>query len=83
MGEVFTDTMIKQMDGEKDPRCLVLVFRYIPLVIKNFPVDHCLEDLFDVTSCYFPITFTPPPDDPIGISQKELIDSLQHLLNKE
>ena len=77
MQEGFADTIIKQMDGEKDPRCLVLVFRYIPVVLHHFPVDHCLEDLFDVTSCYFPITFTPPPDDPIGISQKELIESLQ------
>lgn len=36
-----------------------------------------LQSLFDITFCYFPITFTPPPDDPYGITADDLKDSLR------
>lgn len=36
-----------------------------------------VQDLFDITFCYFPITFTPPPDDPYGISSDDLIVALR------
>ena len=35
-----------------------------------------LAELFDVTACYFPITFTPPPNDPHGITQGQLSAAL-------
>lgn len=35
--------MIRQIDGEKDPRCLLLVFRFVPFVTKLFNVDNCYE----------------------------------------
>jgi len=35
--------------------------------------------LFDITFCYFPITFTPPPDDPYGISSDDLIIALRYV----
>ena len=35
-----------------------------------------LQDVFDVTSVYFPITFTPPPNDPYGITQEALVAAL-------
>ena len=28
-----------------------------------------IKQVFDITSCYFPITFTPPPNDPYGTAQ--------------
>lgn len=31
-----------------------------------------LQDLFDVTFCYFPISFRPPPNDPYGITADDL-----------
>jgi len=68
--------VIRQIDGEKDPRCLLLVFRFVPFVTKLFNVDNCYEDLFEVVSCYFPITFSQPKDDPIGITQHDLLEAL-------
>ncbi|XP_063049125.1 MMS19 nucleotide excision repair protein homolog isoform X1 [Engraulis encrasicolus] len=38
------------------------------------------EELFEVTSCYFPIDFTPPPNDPHGIKQEDLVLSLRAVL---
>jgi hypothetical protein len=34
------------------------------------------EELFEVTACYFPITFTPPPNDKFGITADMLRQGL-------
>ena len=38
-----------------------------------------MQDYFDITFCYFPITFRPPPNDPYGISADNLKDSLLYV----
>lgn len=38
------------------------------------------QELFEVTSCYFPITFTAPRDDPHGVSGEELVLALRDCL---
>ncbi|CDQ71770.1 unnamed protein product [Oncorhynchus mykiss] len=38
------------------------------------------EELFEVTSCYFPIDFSPPANDPHGITQEELVLALRVVL---
>jgi DNA repair/transcription protein MET18/MMS19 len=30
------------------------------------------QSLFNITFCYFPITFRPPPNDPYGITTEDL-----------
>jgi len=35
------------------------------------------QDLFDVTACYFPISFTPPRNDQYAISVDELRQCLR------
>jgi hypothetical protein len=39
-----------------------------------------VESLFDVTACYFPITFKPPPNDPYGVTSEELVMSYLQLI---
>ena len=36
--------------------------------------------MYDITYCYFPITFRPPPDDPYGISTQDLKSALRACL---
>lgn len=36
--------------------------------------------IFDATSCYFPITFSPPPNDPFGVTPDSLIAALEDCL---
>ena len=36
-----------------------------------------LPELFDVLSCYFPVTFTPPPNNVHGITRADLARSLE------
>lgn len=33
-----------------------------------------------MTSCYFPITFNPPPDDPHGITKEGLVGGLRECM---
>lgn len=40
-------------------------------------MDTQAEELCDVLACYFPITFTPPPDDVRGVTREDLHAALQ------
>ena len=39
-----------------------------------------MKSFFDVTFCYFPITFRPPPGDPYGITPDQLKEKLLFVL---
>ena len=68
------------MDGEKDPRCLLTGLALARHLLLPLPFGDATEslaqELFDVTACYFPITFTPPPNDPHGITSEMLSSAL-------
>lgn len=73
--ETFTQGYCKLITGEKDPRNLKLLFSLTLVILLDFPnstVSANIQSLYDVTFCYFPITFTPPKNDPYGISSEEL-----------
>ncbi|RIA93901.1 Dos2-interacting transcription regulator of RNA-Pol-II-domain-containing protein [Glomus cerebriforme] len=81
MGQDFVVGFIQAMDGEKDPRNLLLAFSLIKLIIHEFDISQRVELLFEVTFCYFPITFKPPPDDPYGITADDLKIALRECLS--
>lgn len=68
------------VEGERDPRCLLLTFALFSQVMHNFPIGHFDEDAFDVMSCYFPITYTQPSNDPYNITRLELAMALEEAL---
>lgn len=37
--------------------------------------------MFDITFCYFPITFRPPPNDPYGITSDDLKKALRSCMS--
>ncbi|NXT73282.1 MMS19 protein, partial [Zapornia atra] len=81
LGADFTFGFIQVMDGEKDPRNLLVAFQIVrDLIAKNYTLGPFVEELFEVTSCYFPIDFSPPPNDPHGIQREDLILSLRAVL---
>ncbi|KAG9304984.1 hypothetical protein G9A89_007387 [Geosiphon pyriformis] len=81
MGSQFVFGFIQVMDGEKDPRNLLLAFSLVAYIISNFDISDHVEDLFEVTFCYFPITFKPPPDDVYGITADDLKIGLRDCLS--
>ncbi|XP_033098455.1 MMS19 nucleotide excision repair protein homolog [Anneissia japonica] len=81
LGNDFVYGYMQAMDGEKDPRNLIIVFRCIPIIIHNFPFERFSEELFEVTSCYFPIDFSPPSNDPYGVTTQDLVLGLRKCLS--
>uniref|UniRef100_A0AAY4CPE6 MMS19 nucleotide excision repair protein n=1 Tax=Denticeps clupeoides TaxID=299321 RepID=A0AAY4CPE6_9TELE len=81
LGSDFVFGFVQSMDGERDPRNLLLAFQIARKIItQGYEMGKFTEEFFEVTSCYFPIDFTPPPNDPHGITQEELILSLRAVL---
>uniref|UniRef100_A0AAV1TBP1 MMS19 nucleotide excision repair protein n=1 Tax=Peronospora matthiolae TaxID=2874970 RepID=A0AAV1TBP1_9STRA len=83
LGRQFAQTFLSAMEGEKDPRNLLLCMQVARTLLSRLElVFSCsaslLQQYFDIVSCYFPIIFTPPPNDPYGISSETLILSLRH-----
>ncbi|KAL2101774.1 hypothetical protein ACEWY4_003535 [Coilia grayii] len=81
LGSDFVFGFVQSMDGERDPRNLLLAFQIARnIVVHGYNLGKFTEELFEVTSCYFPIDFTPPPNDPHGIKQEDLVLSLRAVL---
>ncbi|KAL9549495.1 hypothetical protein MBANPS3_005181 [Mucor bainieri] len=68
----FIAVFIQSITNEKDPRNLMSVYTVIQKIVKLLDISQHVEDLFAATFCYFPITFRPPPDNPYGITAKDL-----------
>lgn len=81
LGPDFVYGFVQAVDGERDPRNLLLAFQIARNIIhRGYDLNQFTEELFEVTSCYFPIDFTPPPNDPHGIKQEDLILALRAVL---
>ncbi|MCJ8738228.1 hypothetical protein PDJAM_G00033240 [Pangasius djambal] len=81
LGPDFVFGFVQAVDGERDPRNLLLAFQIARNIIyRGYDLNPFTEELFEVTSCYFPIDFTPPPNDPHGITQEDLILALRAVL---
>lgn len=73
------------MEGEKDPRCLLVSLRVAAMLLReedgarfdSIEAEQlAVERLFDVSCVYFPIVFRPPINDPFKISAENLWDAL-------
>lgn len=72
-GKPFLQGYVKMVQGEKDPRNLMVLFGVDKVLLTEWVMDREMtEKFFDITFCYFPITFRPPPDDPYGITSDDL-----------
>lgn len=78
--------VLTAIEGEKDPRNLILSFDLSRLVLLHLGnsdegvavLNPFLEEIFDIISCYYPIEFEPPKDDKFKITSKELKDRLNN-----
>ncbi|KAJ2080578.1 hypothetical protein H4R24_002984 [Coemansia sp. RSA 988] len=77
MGDDFVLGFAQMLDGEKDPRSLMVAFQIIPKLAKLVNIKNNAEDLFDVIFCYFPITFKHRESDPSSISPESLKAALR------
>lgn len=59
MGPDFVYGVITAIDGERDPRNLMLLFSILPYFMTEFSLGHLTEEMFEVIACYFPVDFNP------------------------
>ena len=80
----FIETVLTGVDGEKDPRNLMLSFDLIRFLIHYYgfhtAMGPFLEDAFESLTNYFPIDFTPPKDDKYKITAADLKGRLNNAL---
>jgi DNA repair/transcription protein MET18/MMS19 len=68
--------IISAVDGERNPRNLVLLFNWFPKFLKTVNLGHLTEETFEILACYFPVDFKAPTQDPNPITRETLADSL-------
>lgn len=76
MGPDFIYGLISAMDGERDPRNLMLLFKLLPNFIKGFSLGHLAEEMFEVIACYFPVDFNSSAPEAQSVTREDLAYSL-------
>eukprot|EP00835_Amoeboradix_gromovi_P003402 NODE_223_length_13915_cov_0.128257.p1 type:complete len:872 gc:universal NODE_223_length_13915_cov_0.128257:13462-10847(-) len=74
----FIELYTQSIDGEKDPRNLCIIFASTLKLIHMIDISKIRDSLYEVTSCYFPITFTSNAD---RTTDKLLKSLLQEILS--
>lgn len=59
MNDEFVNGVMNCIDGERDPRNLLLLFEMIPDFLSKFPPGNKTEDMFEIIACYFPVDYNP------------------------
>ena len=76
----FLPLLISSIEGERDPRNLILTFRLMRCSLVKFEenadypeeLDIWRNRIFNICTSYFPIDFTPPPGDKYNITGGDL-----------
>ncbi|MFH4973625.1 hypothetical protein AB6A40_000334 [Gnathostoma spinigerum] len=76
----FVASFLRCVTGERDPRCLLIVFRLFCSICASFSLGVHVEDMFDCIACYYPIEFNPPENDKTGISREMLVAGCEECL---
>eukprot|EP00873_Tetraselmis_striata_P040651 jgi/Tetstr1/460915/TSEL_006068.t1 len=82
----LVELLIRAIDGEKDPRCLLHAFECVTAISKLCPPVGAVlpepdpdqwAELQACIICYFPISFHPPPGAKKPITREQLVAGLQ------
>ncbi|XP_057505106.1 MMS19 nucleotide excision repair protein homolog isoform X2 [Actinidia eriantha] len=81
LDDSFVYGICEAIDGEKDPRCLMITFHIVNVLSRLFPdpagpVASYAEDLFEILGRYFPIHFTHAKDEEVDVTRDELSRAL-------
>ncbi|XP_050507630.1 MMS19 nucleotide excision repair protein homolog [Diabrotica virgifera virgifera] len=71
----FVYIVLTLVDGERDPRNLLFLFKWMKVFLDHFDLKHLTEDIFDVLACYFPVDFRAPPSES-SITREALSEAL-------
>lgn len=72
----FVYGVISFIDGERDPRALLDLLKWLPKFITSVQLGHLLEEMFEVVACYFPIDFKAPTQEKNAVTREQLAEVL-------
>ncbi|KAG8276103.1 mms19 nucleotide excision repair [Homalodisca vitripennis] len=72
----FLFNVISSIDGERDPRNLLILFSFLPKLYSSIPLGPLTEDAFEVVSCYFPIDFHSSGAEPGAVTREDLVQAI-------
>ena len=79
----LVESFARAAQGEKDPRCIMVMWDCCDLVLRLLPASGGEGDLaqqvFGLLSVYYPITFKPPPTS-YSITKEDLVNRLRSVL---
>jgi hypothetical protein len=89
--EILSNTSINHKDNNIQQSSSIISMNTVASIDNYYPNiidknDHIsvsttiTSKIFDATSCYFPITFSPPPNDPFGVTPDSLVAALEDCL---
>lgn len=73
----FVHGFLQCVEGETNPRNLNVIFGCWPIILEHFDCGIFLEDIFEVLSCYFPIDFSQPKNNPYSVTKEDLTRGLE------
>jgi hypothetical protein len=79
------------LHGESDPRCLLQLLQLLDTILESNPfrsfvqnatvVSFPVSDVFDAVAPYYPVQFTPPPNDIHHITRDQLRQAVWRVLS--
>jgi DNA repair/transcription protein MET18/MMS19 len=78
--DTFVPGFVQTVEGEKDPRNIMIIFKIIKIIVSELNYKPYVEDIFEIIFCYFPITFKAPPGNVIKITTEDLKNGLRECL---
>ncbi|CAA0826899.1 ARM repeat superfamily protein [Striga hermonthica] len=78
LGDNLLYGFCEAIDGERDPECLLLIFRMVARLAQLYPanLEDYAEELFGIIGDYFPINFTHPTAEANDAKREELSRAL-------
>ncbi|KAL6063452.1 MMS19 nucleotide excision repair protein [Balamuthia mandrillaris] len=74
----FVYSFLRVLDGERDPRILLTGFKLFQHVVSLIPeFIGFAEELFEIISVYFPLSFRPKANSPAAITREDLLQALK------
>jgi hypothetical protein len=77
--EEFIKISLDSMDGEKDPRNILLLFKFITKINESLNkdiIENYISNFYEILENYYPIDFVPPKNSPEKITADDLKNEL-------
>nr|XP_023019958.1 MMS19 nucleotide excision repair protein homolog isoform X1 [Leptinotarsa decemlineata] len=56
----YVQGVMNAIDGERDPKNLLFLFKWLRIFFSFVSLGHLSEDMFETIACYFPVDYTVP-----------------------